>query len=104
MTFENFAYWLQGYAEICGNTPSDVQWEIIREHLQLCFNKVTTNIDQNRLNTILSKTVSGSYRFGPNPCDTEVINLPHCTENERFPYHQYYQCKTFPYIPHAASC
>ncbi len=31
----NFCYWLQGYCEICGNTPSKIQWEIIEEHLKL---------------------------------------------------------------------
>ena len=41
MTFENFAYWCQGYAEICGDVPTAEQWGIIKEHLQLCFNKVT---------------------------------------------------------------
>ncbi len=47
MTPENFAYWLQGFSEICGQTPSKEQWEIIKDHLNLVFNKVTPN----RVNT-----------------------------------------------------
>lgn len=42
MSFENFAYWLQGYFELsytAGLTNDQVR--IIKEHLNLCFNKVT---------------------------------------------------------------
>ena len=31
----NFKYWLQGYAEICGDLPSKEQWEMIKEHAEL---------------------------------------------------------------------
>lgn len=42
MSFESFAYWLQGYFEISGNsTLSDTQVQIIKDHLDLVFNKVT---------------------------------------------------------------
>lgn len=42
MTAEQFAYWLQGYAELTGDQPpSAEQWASIREHLQLVFKKVT---------------------------------------------------------------
>lgn len=42
MEFRDFAYWLQGYAEIAFNScPSEDEWEIIKDHLNLCFNKVT---------------------------------------------------------------
>jgi len=38
----NFAYWLNGFAELHGGTPpSEAQWKAIREHLALVFNKVT---------------------------------------------------------------
>lgn len=43
MTPEQFAYWLQGYAEIGGPTPTPEQWQIIKDHLALVFNKVTPN-------------------------------------------------------------
>lgn len=41
MTAEQFAYWLQGYAELNDAPPSEQQWQAIRDHLALVFNKVT---------------------------------------------------------------
>jgi hypothetical protein len=42
MTFETFAFWLHGYFEISGsNNLNDTQVQIIKDHLDLCFNKVT---------------------------------------------------------------
>ncbi|URM24034.1 hypothetical protein [Leclercia adecarboxylata] len=41
MTTEQFAYWLQGFCEIHGAPPSAEQWEMIKEHLQTCFVKIT---------------------------------------------------------------
>lgn len=41
MTAEQFAYWLQGYAELNAEPPSAEQWQSIREHLQAVFVKVT---------------------------------------------------------------
>jgi len=41
MTSEQFTYWLQGYAEICGTEPTAEQWQIIKDHLALTFHKVT---------------------------------------------------------------
>ena len=43
MTTEQFAYWLQGFSEIHGAPPSAEQWEMIKEHLQTCFVKVTSD-------------------------------------------------------------
>jgi hypothetical protein len=43
MTAEQFAYWLQGYAELNDAPPSTEQWQMIREHLALVFTKVTPN-------------------------------------------------------------
>ena len=37
----NFAYWLRGYTEICGEKPSEEQWIIIKDHLELVFKKET---------------------------------------------------------------
>lgn len=36
-----FAYWLQGFAELNEQPPTAEQWQSIREHLGLVFNKVT---------------------------------------------------------------
>jgi hypothetical protein len=42
MKSEQFAYWLQGFAELTpGQTPSKEQWEMIVEHLAEVFDKVT---------------------------------------------------------------
>lgn len=42
MTPENFAYWLQGFAEIADKkAPNDKEWQIIKDHLQLVFDKKT---------------------------------------------------------------
>lgn len=41
MNSEQFSYWLQGYAEICGTEPTAEQWQIIKDHLQTVFKKVT---------------------------------------------------------------
>lgn len=42
MKSEQFAYWLQGFAELTpGQVPSKDQWEMIVEHLAEVFDKVT---------------------------------------------------------------
>ena len=41
MTTEQFAYWLQGFAELNPDTPNAEQWQAIRDHLQLVFKKET---------------------------------------------------------------
>ena len=41
MTAENFTYWLQGFAEINKQAPTEEQWKIIKDHLQLVFKKET---------------------------------------------------------------
>jgi hypothetical protein len=41
MTAEQFAYWLQGFAELNAVPPTPEQWKSINEHLQTVFAKVT---------------------------------------------------------------
>ena len=41
MTPKDFCYWLQGYAELGAPPPTAEQWEVIKDHLQLVFTKVT---------------------------------------------------------------
>lgn len=42
MTSEQFIYWLQGYFEISQSTKlNEEQVKIVKDHLGLCFNKVT---------------------------------------------------------------
>lgn len=41
-----FVYWLNGFVELCGEKPTETQWEIIKEHLALVFKKETgVNLD-----------------------------------------------------------
>lgn len=44
MTPEQFAYWMQGFAELNGAPPTQEQWESIRDHLQTVFKKVTPSV------------------------------------------------------------
>ena len=41
MDAQQFAYWLQGFAELQPEPPTAEQWQSIREHLALVFQKVT---------------------------------------------------------------
>jgi hypothetical protein len=41
VTAEQFAYWLQGFAELNAEPPTPEQWKSINEHLQTVFVKVT---------------------------------------------------------------
>lgn len=41
MTPEQFTYWLQGFAEVNQTNPDPKQWQIIKDHLKLVFDKKT---------------------------------------------------------------
>jgi len=47
MTAENFTYWLQGFMELTDgqSRPTEQQWKMIREHLNLVFDKVTPDME-----------------------------------------------------------
>lgn len=48
MTPENFCYWLQGFMELTNpNVLNENQVKILKEHLSLVFDKVTSDIDPN---------------------------------------------------------
>jgi hypothetical protein len=48
MTTENFAYWLQGFVELTDgqSRPSEMQWILIKRHLDLVFNNVTSPAEE----------------------------------------------------------
>jgi hypothetical protein len=46
MTPEQFAYWLQGFAELDDGMPNQAQWALIRAHLDTVFNKVTPKLGE----------------------------------------------------------
>lgn len=41
MNAHDFTYWLQGFAELQSDPPTAEQWQAIKDHLALVFNKVT---------------------------------------------------------------
>jgi len=49
MNSEQFVYWLQGFSEIEGASPTPKQWKIIQDHLNLVFTKVTPKYTQEEL-------------------------------------------------------
>lgn len=82
MNAQEFAYWLQGFAELSGDTaPTKAQWKSIREHLGLVFEKVTPPVGlpgfvpkDNHSRPIIStpltwppQTSDDSYRDPPRP-------------------------------------
>lgn len=42
-----FAYWLNGFVELNGEQPNQQQWDSIKQHLSLVFNKITPPIKPN---------------------------------------------------------
>lgn len=49
MNTEQFAYWLQGFAELNEQPPTPEQWQSIRDHLKTVFDKKTPVITTNNL-------------------------------------------------------
>jgi hypothetical protein len=47
-----FCRWLQGFAELNEQAPSDAQWKSIREHLQLVFTKVTPPVSSSTVTVV----------------------------------------------------
>lgn len=41
MSTEQFAFWLNGFAELTTEPPTPEQWKCIKEHLELVFKKET---------------------------------------------------------------
>jgi hypothetical protein len=50
MTAENFCFWINGFAELNTEPPTKEQWKLIKEHLDLVFDKKTSNLDDILLN------------------------------------------------------
>lgn len=62
LTPEQFVYWLQGFVELHGISPTTFQWEIIKAHLQAVFDKkIEVKADD------LSKLTSSPYVPTPLP-------------------------------------
>lgn len=68
MDAQQFAYWLQGFAELSGDEPpTPAQWKSIRDHLGLVFKKVTPPID------VLRK-VGDDFRIVPQPASPGILD------------------------------
>lgn len=71
MSPETFTYWLQGFVEIANtDTISEKQWQIIKDHLKLVFDKKTPDRTQEELNYI-SRVTSPST---PLPTDYKKLS------------------------------
>jgi hypothetical protein len=58
MSTEQFAYWLQGFAETSDAPPTEREWKIIKDHLNTVFHKVTPTPPP----THLDPRKEGAYR------------------------------------------
>jgi hypothetical protein len=95
MTPENFCYWLQGYMELThAKNLNASQFQIIQDHLNLVFNKVTP--DRDIIKDLIWPDVHNPVYSPPKEvsyckCGGGEIGYPKCS------------CKTNDYIPSACS-
>ena len=66
MTSEQFAYWLQGFAELNPQAPNAEQWQAIRDHLQLVFKKETPKRELGGPVRTMELRHSDVWPFNPN--------------------------------------
>lgn len=69
MTPEQFAYWLQGFAELTPDQPTMDQWAAIKQHLSTVFDK-TTPAAPGDVPSVFSPPSLTSARFPLNPGPT----------------------------------
>ena len=70
MTPEQFAYWLQGFAELNPNTPPNTtQWKQIQDHLNTVFKKETPL----RVGPGIAAPAYPNYPNWPNPVTPYTI-------------------------------
>ena len=71
MNESTFVYWLQGFVEIANtDTISENQWQIIKDHLKLVFDKKTPDRTQEELEYI-AKVITPST---PLPTDYKKLS------------------------------
>ena len=71
MNSESFTFWLQGYVELNGETPTPAQWELIKEHLALVFNKQTSSLQD-----LIGKTNKDAKEFNFPETYCKLTGLP----------------------------
>lgn len=75
MTTDQFAHWLQGYIEMTGGgMPTIHQWQMIKDHLQLCFRKVTPDLNIRNLPQD-NAPFHRNEPWNPNPYSKPMCNL-----------------------------
>lgn len=79
MTPNEFCLWLQGYVELGGGTPTDAQWVVIKDHLQLVMDKKTpvrnTNVEMRLTDMLKQNMPAVPPVFGPQPINPEQIKI-----------------------------
>lgn len=80
MTPENFAYWLKGFIEISEtSTLNEKQTQIIKDHLDLVFNKVTptyeNTVNDTKTDEKVSKRKKISFQDILKECNPTEINI-----------------------------
>lgn len=61
MSPQDFCFWFQGFVELTGGQtrPSETQWEAIKQHLSLVFDKQTMTMEQ------IEKLLETPVKLGP---------------------------------------
>lgn len=81
MTPEQFAYWLQGFAEISQKAPTDKEWTIIKDHLATVFNKITPNRQPYPLGPAIAEPATKPIEPWPKPVGPYTTNPYTTTPN-----------------------
>lgn len=101
MSPEQFAYWLQGFAELTGSTPPTVeQWQSIREHLATVFVKVTPPVKERVVGPNVAAPARGPFDPKPGEVFPQPVVWPHT--DPRCPIIAPYRLGDFP--PGAITC
>lgn len=73
MDAQQFAYWLQGFAELNQQPPSAEQWQSIRDHLATVFTKVTPAVSFPTAVPWPKPTADDSKRLQPLRADCKAV-------------------------------
>lgn len=80
MNPEQFAYWLQGWIELSGGKiPTEHEWNLIVEHLNAVFVKITSELGQDDLIPAKPNFEIDFKKFFPNPDEDDRIQWPSVT-------------------------